>query len=81
MTTTTSQTADIIIVGGGPAGLAFARLVADTGLNIVVIEKNSEDSLANPAYDGREIALTHASKRTMQDIDAWGRIDETQIHL
>lgn len=80
-TSTNHKTADIIIVGGGPAGLAFARSVAETGLNIVVIEKNSEESLANPAYDGREIALTHASKRTLQQLDIWQRIDDEQIFL
>ncbi|ELA09386.1 hypothetical protein MOMA_03250 [Moraxella macacae 0408225] len=72
---------DIIIVGAGPVGLAFARSVASTGLNILVIEKNSEDSLANPDYDGREIALTHASKRTLQNLDIWPRIDDKHIHL
>ena len=43
---------DIIIVGGGPAGLAFARQFKDSGLRITVIEKAPEESLQNPAYDG-----------------------------
>lgn len=62
---------DIVIIGGGPAGLCFARNVADTGLNIVLIEKQSEQLLADPAYDGREIALTHFSKHIMDRLGLW----------
>ena len=53
---------DIIIIGAGPAGLSFAREMAETGLKITLLEKQSEDILADPPYDGREIALTHFSR-------------------
>lgn len=71
---------DVIIVGAGPAGLSFASSIADTGLNIVIVEKNNQEVISNPAYDGREIALTHVSKRIMQDIGMWQRIDPQDIH-
>ncbi len=73
--------ADVIVVGGGPAGLSFAKAIASTGLNIMVIEKNSEDNLANPAYDGREIALTHASKRLMERLGMWQLVNPEEIYL
>jgi len=72
---------DIIIIGAGPAGLSFARSLADTQLNIAIIERTSEKSLAEPAYDGREIALTHLSHRLMNDLGMWKLIDTDRISL
>ncbi len=71
---------DIIIVGGGPAGLAFARQFKGSSLKITVIEKASEETLSNPAYDGREIALTHLSAEIMQKLGMWQRIPENEIY-
>lgn len=65
---------DIIIVGGGPAGLSFAHALAGTGLSIAIIEQQERKVLADPAYDGREIALTHSSIRASADLGAWARI-------
>lgn len=59
---------DIVIVGAGPSGLCFAQALADSGLRIAVIEWQFEDALANPAFDGREIALTHHSAKLMHDL-------------
>lgn len=70
---------DVIIAGGGPAGLAFARSLADSGLNIALVERQDEATLAGPAYDGREIALTHRSVRTLRELGAWGRIATDDI--
>jgi len=72
---------DIIIIGAGPAGLSFARSLADTRLNIAIIERSPEKDLANPAYDGREIALTHLSHRLMNDLGMWQLIDDDRIAL
>lgn len=71
--------ADIAIVGAGPAGLCFARSLAGSGLSVVLIEQQAEAALADPAFDGREIALTHASRRIMEDLDLWPRIDSGDI--
>jgi ubiquinone biosynthesis UbiH/UbiF/VisC/COQ6 family hydroxylase len=72
---------DIIIIGAGPAGLSFARSLADTELKIVIIEKLAEDILADPPVDGREIALTHLSKNLMTDLGAWDRIPADEISM
>lgn len=72
---------DIIIIGAGPAGLSFARAMADTGLNIVLIEKQSKDILENPAYDGREIALTHLTKDIMSELGMWDNLPKNTVSL
>jgi len=64
---------DIIIVGAGPAGLSFARSLANTELRIALIEKQSEQQLAAPEFDGRDIALTHLSVRILKELGIWAR--------
>lgn len=70
---------DVIIIGGGPAGLSFARALADTDLKICVIEKQSEKILASPPEDGRDIALTHLSLKIMQELGIWSEIPAKEI--
>ncbi len=65
---------DVVIIGGGPAGLSFACALADTDLNVVIIEKLAKKNLANPAFDGRDIALTHLSVKLLKELGAWSRI-------
>lgn len=72
---------DIIVIGAGPAGISFARGVAPSGLKITLIEKSSESVLADPPYDGREIALTHTSRDIMQKLDMWQRVPEESIYF
>lgn len=72
---------DILIIGAGPAGLSFARDIAPTGLEIGIIEKLPTHVLADPPYDGREIALTHLSRRIMQDLGMWDVIEADDISL
>lgn len=71
---------DIIVVGGGPAGLAFARQFKGSRLRITVLEKAPLEALQNPNYDGREIALTHRSREIMQNLGMWQRIAPTEIY-
>lgn len=71
---------DLIVVGAGPAGLSFCRSMANSGLNIAVIDNHDADTLANPPFDGREIALTHPSKDTLQALDIWQRFPADEIY-
>jgi ubiquinone biosynthesis UbiH/UbiF/VisC/COQ6 family hydroxylase len=65
---------DIAIIGAGPAGMALARSLARSGLSIAIIEKRPEKDIADPAFDGREIALTHNSMAILRALDAWRHI-------
>lgn len=68
---------DVVIVGAGPAGLSFARALAPSGLSIALVERQPEAALAEPAFDGREIALTHRSEAFLAAIGAWDRIPDS----
>lgn len=70
---------DIVIVGAGPSGLCFAQALAGCGLRIAIVERQHESQLADPAFDGREIALTHRSAQLMQKLGLWGRINPEAI--
>lgn len=70
---------DIAIIGAGPAGLSFAISLRQSGLKVAVIEKLSAKELASPPVDGRDIALTHLSRKLMRQQGSWQRIDPTQI--
>lgn len=75
MTTTT----DVAIIGAGPAGLCFAKSLAGSGLKVIVLERQTEAALSNPAFDGREIALTHHSVQLMRELGLWERIAPQDI--
>lgn len=66
---------DIAIVGAGPAGLTLARSLRGSGLEIALIDPQPREALAEPAFDGREIALTHPSRHLLEDAGIWARID------
>ena len=70
---------DIAIVGAGPAGLCLARSLSGNGLSILLIDRQPLAAVAEPAEDGREIALTHASRAELQRLGMWSRIDPQEV--
>lgn len=70
---------DVVVIGAGPSGLCFASMLANMGLNVCIVEKNPESSLENPAFDGREIALTQASALLMRQLGLWHHIPEEAV--
>ena len=70
---------DIAIVGAGPAGLCFARSLAGSGLSVAIVERQPQTAVADPAFDGREIALTHASRTILQRLGLWQRFDPDDV--
>ena len=66
--------ADVLIVGAGPAGLALAAALDDAGLRVQLLEQQPLASLARPADDGREIALTHRARQVMVQLGLWARL-------
>ncbi|HTH39589.1 MAG TPA: FAD-dependent monooxygenase, partial [Rhodocyclaceae bacterium] len=57
---------DLLIIGAGPAGLSLALGLKDSGLKIGIVERQSRDEIAQPKFDGREIALTHHSMNLLK---------------
>lgn len=70
---------DVAIIGAGPTGLCLAKSLAELGLTIAVIERQAENTLATPVFDGREIALTHHSAKLLRELGVWDRIESQAI--
>jgi len=66
---TDSQDFDVAIVGTGPAGLATALAVAQTGVNVVVL--GPEPSRAGRREDHRTAALFTGSIELLRNLGAW----------
>lgn len=70
---------DVAIIGAGPAGLCLAAALSGKGLKILILEKAPEKTLAAPAEDGRDIALTHLSRDLLKDLGIWQKISAEEI--
>ncbi len=70
---------DIVVAGAGPVGLALAASLADTGLRIALVDPQPAAALADPADDGREIALTDRSVAMLDAVGAWARIPDDAV--
>lgn len=66
---------DVIVVGAGPAGLCLARSLSGCDLRVVVVEQQALADISDPKFDGREIALTQKSVRTMKHLGLWDHIE------
>ena len=72
---------DLVIIGGGPAGLSLACALAGSGLQIAIVDKQSRDQIETPTFDGRDIAMTHLSKTILTELNVWQRFSAESIHL
>ena len=72
---------DIVVIGGGPAGLSFACSMAGLDLNVLLVEKSTLESISKPKPDGREIALTHHSRKILIKLGVWTLIDKAEVSL
>ena len=70
---------DIVIIGAGPSGLAFACSLANTDLKIAIIEKSIKSKFSNPLNDGRDIALTHRSIDILKKLGIWKFINSELV--
>jgi len=70
---------DVLILGAGPAGLALAIALADAGFTAAVLDAQAREALAEPAEDGRDIALTHSSVATLRTLGLWQRLLPEEI--
>ncbi|MGZ3306309.1 MAG: UbiH/UbiF/VisC/COQ6 family ubiquinone biosynthesis hydroxylase [Asticcacaulis sp.] len=59
----TEQTCDVIISGGGMAGMTLALALHSGGLDVVLVEKQPFDTQLDASFDGRASAIAYACFR------------------
>jgi len=72
---------DISIIGSGPVGLSLAKALSSLGLKICIIDQQTQPTLASPLDDGREVAITHLSKKILSELGSWDLIDPNAVSL
>lgn len=77
---------DVLIAGGGLVGGSLAIALAQTNCRVGLIEAVPPDSLAQPSFDDRTIALSRGSQRILESLDLWPLLQERvwaieQIHV
>ena len=72
---------DVVIIGAGPAGLSFACSLAEKKIRTLIVERSPIESISNPQPDGREIAITHQSRKILNELGVWSLIDEDKVSL
>ncbi|MGE5615606.1 MAG: FAD-dependent monooxygenase [Bacillota bacterium] len=69
-----TERVDVAIIGAGPVGATFAALACAGERSIALFESRSA-----PSRDARTLALSHASARLLEEIDAWPASSVTPI--
>lgn len=72
---------DISIIGSGPVGLCLAKALSSLDLKICIIDQQTQSTLASPLDDGREVAITHLSKKILSELGTWDLIDPNAVSL
>lgn len=66
---------DVLIVGGGMAGLSLACALRHAPLRVGVVEAAARDVPSQPDFDDRTIALAYCSRRIFETLGVWDAIE------
>ena len=77
MTTPTSRTCDVLIVGGGAVGSALACALAELPLDTVLVEAQQARFLEQPSFDTRVTALANGSQQILASLSLWPELKGT----
>ena len=73
---------DLIIIGGGPVGMALALALRGSGVSVLLLEARG---LPEKTEDPRPLALSHGSRLILQRLGVWEALPEatpiTTIHI
>lgn len=65
---------EVAIVGGGMVGGTLAAALAEADIRVALIDKADPAAQTEEAYDGRTVAIAHATYRLLQAVGLWARL-------
>lgn len=69
--------ADVIVVGGGPAGLTMAALLAAGDVKVICIDRDDPEVQSGARFDGRTIAVSYGSRKVLEAAGIWQALEST----
>lgn len=80
--TTLKHEYDLIIIGGGPVGMALALALRGSGVSVLLLEARG---LPEKTEDSRPLALSHGSRLILERLGVWKPLPDvtsiTTIHI
>jgi 2-octaprenyl-6-methoxyphenol hydroxylase len=67
---------DVLVVGGGLAGLTLACALATAGVPTACVDRDAPDDQLHGDFDGRTTALALASRRVLEGAGVWPHMAE-----
>ena len=64
-------TTDVVIVGGGLAGLTLAAALATAGVPVICLDRDTPPTQMEQDFDGRTTALAFCSKQVLDGAGVW----------
>jgi 2-octaprenyl-6-methoxyphenol hydroxylase len=74
MTATPEIRTELLVVGGGLAGLSLAVACAGSGIDVVVVDREDPAATVGEAFDGRTTAIAYGSQQVLAGIGLWPEI-------
>ncbi len=71
--------ADVVVVGGGIIGSAFASLLGKAGLKVILLDAEQRQVNTLKRIDARVFAITLASRHILNSAGAWQRLAESDV--
>jgi len=71
-----SESIDLVIIGGGMVGLTLACALKNTGLNIIIIERDEAEPRMSLGRDCRVSAIVAGTVEALKGIGAWPLVKE-----
>lgn len=68
---------DVVISGGGLAGLTLAAALCSAGLEVALVDAQAPEKVLAAPFDGRASAIAAGSRRILEGIGLWPLLAET----
>jgi len=71
---------DVLVVGAGMVGLAFASALKDSGLRVTIIERGEPQVFESLGMDCRVSAIVLGNQKILQGLGAWEHLHGEAMH-